>query len=167
MIIKTIHDDVFKTDAKHIAFAINKEGINDSGFAGEVTSKYWNELEDCGKHEIGTVLSKTVGDKTFHALVCHSLENGWGNYQAEIIKECFDKIPANGEPIATIAIGTGFVGMLSGAKIRQIICGMHDSKQQIILHAGYTMDAVIDCYNEEKGNQPQRLVKKPKKDSKK
>ena len=68
-------------------------------------------------------------------------------------KKCFDKIPANGEPIATIAIGTGFIGMISGANFRQIICGMHDSKQKIMLHAGYTLDAVIDWYNEEKQKQ--------------
>ena len=107
-------------------------------------------MANCGKHEIGTVLSKTIGDKTFHALVCHSLYNGWGDNQAEIIRECFDKIPANGEPIATIAIGTGFVGVMSGANFRQIVCGMHDSHQQIMLYAGYSLDAVIDCYNDEK-----------------
>ena len=151
MVVKTVQDDIFNSEAKHIAFAVNTEGYNDAGFAGQVSSKYWNELANCGLHEIGTVLSKKVGDKTFHALVCHSLENGWGENQAEVIKECFDKIPANGEPVATIAIGTGFVGMMSGASFRQIVCGMHDSEQQILLHAGYTLEAVINCYNEEKG----------------
>ena len=152
MVVKTVQDDIFNTDAKHIAFAVNTEGYNDSGFAGVISREYWNELANCGEQEIGTVLSKTVEDKTFHALVCHSLRNGWGDKQAEIIKECFDKIPSNGEMVATIAIGTGFVGMLSGANFRQIVCGMHDSEQQIALHANYTLAAVIDCYNEEKGN---------------
>ena len=151
MVVKTVQDDIFNSEAKHIAFAVNTEGYNDAGFAGQVSSKYWNELANCGSHEIGTVLSKKVGDKTFHALVCHSLKNGWGENQAEVIKECFDKIPANGESVATIAIGTGFVGMMSGANFRQIVCGMHDSEQQILLHAGYTLEAVINCYNEEKG----------------
>lgn len=151
MVVKTIQEDIFNTEAKHIAFAVNTEGYNDAGFAGQVSSKYWNELANCGKHELGTVLSKTVGDKTFYALVCHSLDNGWGDNQAEIIKECFDKIPSDGEPVATIAIGTGFVGMMSGANFRQIVCGMHDSKQEIMLHAGYTLEAVINCYNQEKG----------------
>lgn len=151
MVVKTVQDDIFNSEAKHIAFAVNTEGYNDAGFAGQVSSKYWNELVNCGSHEIGTVLSKKVENKTFHALVCHSLENGWGENQAEVIKECFDKIPANGEPVATIAIGTGFVGMMSGANFRQIVCGMHDSEQQILLHAGYTLEAVINCYNEEKG----------------
>jgi len=150
MLVKTVQGDIFNSEAKHIAFAVNKEGYNDAGFAGQVSSKYWNELANCGLHEIGTVLSKKVGDKTFHALVCHSLENGWGENQAEVIKECFDKIPTNGEPVATIAIGTGFVGMMSGANFRQIICGMHDSEQQVMLHADYTLEAVINCYNEEK-----------------
>ena len=151
MVIKTVQEDIFNTEAKHIAFAVNTEGHNDSGFAGQVSSKYWKELANCGEHELGTVLSKTVGDKTFHALVCHSLNYGWGENQAEIIKECFDKIPANGEPIATIAIGTGFIGVRAGANFRQIVCGMHDSNQKIMLHANYTLNAVIECYDEEKG----------------
>lgn len=151
MVVKTVQDDIFNSEAKHIAFAVNTEGYNDAGFAGQVSSKYWNELANCGSHEIGEVLSKKVGDKTFHALVCHSLENGWGENQAEVIKECFDKIPANGEAVATIAIGTGFVGMMSGANFRQIVCGIHDSDQQVLLHADYTLEAVINCYNEEKG----------------
>ena len=33
MIIKTEPSDIFKQNAKHIAFAINTEGFNDSGFA--------------------------------------------------------------------------------------------------------------------------------------
>lgn len=152
MVVKTVQDNIFNSEAKHIAFAVNAEGYNDSGFAGQVSRKYWNELANCGEHEIGTVLSKTIGDKTFHALVCHSLHGDWGENQAEIIKECFDKIPADGDPIATIAIGTGLIGMLSGANFRQIVCGMHDSTQQIMLYANCTLDDVINCYNEEKGN---------------
>lgn len=152
MVVKTVQDNIFNSEAKHIAFAVNAEGYNDSGFAGQVSRKYWNELANCGEHEIGTVLSKTIGDKTFHALVCHSLHGDWGENQAEIIKECFDKIPADGDPIASIAIGTGLIGMLSGANFRQIVCGMHDSTQQIMLYANCTLDDVINCYNEEKGN---------------
>ena len=153
MVVKTIQDNIFNSEAKHIAFAVNTEGFNDSGFAGQVASTYWPELKNCGEYELGTVLSKTVGDKTFHALVCHSLHNGWGDNQAKIIKECFDLIPANGESIATVAIGTGYVGMLSGADFRQIICGMHDSHQQILLYGNYTLKEVISNYNEEKAKQ--------------
>lgn len=152
MIIRTVQDDIFKSKEKHIAFAVNAEGINDSGFAGQVSRQYWKELANCGEHKIGTVISKTIGDKTFHALVCHYLQGNWGENQAEIIRECFNNIPANGEPIASIAIGTGFVGRISGADFRQIVCGMHDSEQRIILHTGYTIETIIDCYNEEKEN---------------
>lgn len=151
MVIKAVWTNVFDTEAKHIAFAINKEGINDSGFAGLVAQKYWPEIAYCGEHEIGTVLSKTVGTKTYHALVCHSLFSEWGDHQREIIKECFDKIPTD-EPIATIAIGTGLVGTLSGASFRKIVCGMHGSTKNIILHSKYSLEAVLDCYNEEAEN---------------
>ena len=66
MVVRTVQDNVFNSEAKHIAFAVNAEGFNDSGFAGQVSSEYWNELANCGEYELGTVLSKTVGDKTFH-----------------------------------------------------------------------------------------------------
>ena len=151
MIIKTVRDDILNSEAKHIAFAINTEGHNGSGFAGKVSKKYWPELANCGYYNIGTVLSKTVGDKTFHALVCYSLRHGWGEVQAEDIKLCFDNIPVNDEVIATIAIGKGFIGLMSGANVRQIICGIHDSNKQIMLHAKYTLEDIIKCYNEEKG----------------
>ena len=38
MVVRTIQEDIFKSDAKHIAFAVNVEGCNDSGFAGQVSS---------------------------------------------------------------------------------------------------------------------------------
>lgn len=44
MVIKTIQEDIFKSEANHIAFAVNVEGFNDAGFAGQVSSQYWNEL---------------------------------------------------------------------------------------------------------------------------
>lgn len=149
MVVKTISEDIFNTDAKHIAFAINKEGFNDSGFAGVVARKCWPELVNTGEKEIGTVLSKTVGEKTFHGLVCHSLEDGWGDNQREIIKTCFDKIPTNGEKVATIAIGTGFMGMLGGANFREIICGMHDSSQQVTIYANLALEDIMTVYEEE------------------
>ena len=150
MIIKAAQNDVFKTKAKHIAFAINTEGYNDCGFAGMISCRFWDELAHCGPSELGTVKSKTIGDVTLHALVCHSLYNGWGDDQAAIIKECFDKIPANGETIASIAIGNGFVGQNSGADLKQIFSGMHDSEQNIILHSEYTLDDVMELIDEAK-----------------
>ncbi len=150
MINTTQKGDIFETSAKHIAFAINAEGINDAGFAGQVAAK-WPELKNLGKHKIGEVLSKKIGDVTYHALVCHSLKNGWGDNQAEVICNCFNAIPVdNSEPIASIMIGTGFVGMLSGANPRQIVVGMCNSDKNIVLY-GCTLEAVERCYEEETG----------------
>ena len=150
MIVKTQAENIFDTEAKHIVFAINSEGYNDSGFAGVVAKRYWSELLYFGNNEIGSVYSKTVGDKTFHAIVCHSLKKGWKN-QKEVIRECFDKIPSNGELVSSIAIGTGLIGQMSGADFRQILCGMYESKQNIILYADLSLSAIKDIYNEEIG----------------
>ena len=151
MINKTGKGNIMDTDCKHIAFAVNTEGINDSGFAGSVARLGWEELKDVGAMKLGSVISKKIGDKTYHALVCHSLKNGWGKNQAEVIKQCFDNIDIDdSEEIASIAIGTGFVGMLTGANPREIVCGMCDSKKNIVLY-GFSLEAVKQCYEEERG----------------
>ena len=132
MIIKTKNGDILKGNEKRIAFAINTEGLNDAGFAGLISNKFWPELADIGETKLGTVLTKKVGDVEFFALCCHSLKNGWNNQQ-EVIKKCFDEIPGD-EPVASISIGTGLVGILSGANFNLIMAGMEASKKEIILY---------------------------------
>ena len=115
-----------------IAFAVNAEGINDSGFAGKIACAYWPELANIGPSKLGTVLSKECDGVTFYALVCHSLKNGWKN-QTEVIRQCFDKIEGDA-PVASISIGTGLIGILSGANFDEIQAGMEASKAKIILY---------------------------------
>ena len=163
MIVHTESGDIFESGRKHIAFAINTEGYNDSGFAGVVARKYWPELADCGEHELGTVLTKKVGDVTFYALVCHSLRNGWGDNQSEIIRQCFDNIQTDSdEPVTSISIGAGFIGIITGADFRQIVYGMHKSNQRIILNGPYSLSAVLECCEEEKAK---AKVKRPGSDN--
>ncbi|MCL2280770.1 hypothetical protein FWC31_02685 [Candidatus Saccharibacteria bacterium] len=128
--------DVFGYEGIDIAFAVNTEGFNDSGFAGQVAERFWPELANTEPCELGTVMSKTADDgRTYHALVCHSLKNGWGGNQAEIIEKCFNNIPDSTErTVASIAIGRGLVGQLTGADTEQIEAGMEASKTSIILY---------------------------------
>lgn len=158
MVVKVVQDDILNTNAKHIAFAINTEGYNDTGFAGEIAKKYWNKLTNCGKHELGTVLSKKIGDITFHALVCHSLYKNFPDNQMEVIKKCFDSIPSNGEEIATIAIGTRFSERINGADFKKIVCGMHASINPIRLYSGYSLDDIISFFEEEKGKIRKKVI---------
>lgn len=132
MIIKTEKGDILKENEKRIAFAVNTEGTNDAGFAGIISYLFWPELAYIGETKLGTVLTKKVDDIELFALCCHSLKNGW-NDQEEVIKECFDAIPGE-EPVASIAIGTGLVGIISGAKFASIKEGMEASKKEIILY---------------------------------
>ena len=97
-----------------------------------VSSRFWPELAYIGETKLGTVLVKKVGDVEFFALCCHSLKNGWNN-QYEVIKQCFDAIPGE-EPVASISIGTGLIGVLSGANFSLIKAGMEASKKEIILY---------------------------------
>lgn len=132
MIIMEKSGNIFEGGEKRIAFAVNAEGINDAGFAGQVAYKYWPELSDIGSTELGTVISKKVEGIEFFALCCHSLEKGWGN-PAEVIRKCFDAIPGD-EPVASVSIGKGIIGLLDGVDFRQIKAGMDASNKAIILY---------------------------------
>ena len=77
-------------------------------------------------------MTKEVEGIHFYALVCHSLQNGWRN-QTDTICKYFDAIETD-EVIATISIGTGLIGMLSGANFSEIKAGMEKSKKKIILY---------------------------------
>ncbi len=124
--------DILKNNESRIAFAVNIEGYNDAGFAGMISRKFWPNLTYTDPCDLGTVLSKNVDGITFYALVCHSLKKGWFD-ETNIIKTCFDNIKCN-EPIATISIGTGLIGMLSGADFEKIKKGMELSEKKIILY---------------------------------
>ncbi len=132
MIIKTKKGDILKGNENRIAFAVNVEGVNDAGFAGMISKRFWPELADIGETKLGTVLTKKVDGIEFFALCCHSLETGWDN-QKEVIKECFDAIPGD-EPVASISIGTGLIGRFSGANFGLIKAGMEASNAEIILY---------------------------------
>ena len=134
MLKKVILKDIFEAEEKHIAFNINTEGYNDECFAADVAKRYWPEIEKSGKNKLGEVIPKKVGDKTYYAIVCYSLNDEWKNTR-EIIKECFDKIETNGEPIATIPIGTAYPDRLTHANFREILQGMQESKQDIVMYS--------------------------------
>lgn len=113
-------------DEKRIALAINEDGVNDSGFVGYVSTKYWPELANMGNTKMGTVLSRKVAGKEFYALCCYSLQNGW-NYDE--VTKCFDAIPGD-EPIAS-TVGTDIMGAISGADLQMLVEAMEASKKQI------------------------------------
>ena len=78
MIVDMIRADVLKAPQRHIVFAVNMEGFNDVGFAGQVSSRFWQELASTGPKKLGEVMTHEAGDHTFHAVVCHSLgKGGW------------------------------------------------------------------------------------------
>ncbi len=142
MISRVEKEENLKKGVKHIAFVINKEGVIEYGLAGEVAFKFWPELVDCGSHDLGDVISKRVGNTTFHAMVTYSIAEGWPQDQSQIICDCLNKIDSNGEPIATTLIGNDLAGMMTGADYNQIVCGMLKSNQEIELYTGYPLKAL-------------------------
>jgi len=135
MIVNTTRGDVFRAPNKHIAFAVNTEGFNDAGFAGAVSSRYWPELANTGAQNLGTVLRHNANDKTFYALVCHSLGgNGWKK-TAETVTKCLDKIEVSDDKtIAIVLMGAGMVGQIGGADVFSILGGMARSKKKVAVY---------------------------------
>lgn len=133
MIVDTVHGNVFETSHTHIAFAVNTEGFNDAGFAGQVSSRYWEGLANTGKKELGDVFSNKTNEKTFHALVCHSLGEGGWKKTAEIVTECLDSIDVTGI-IAVVLMGAGMVGQIGGADVFAILGGMARSKKRVVVY---------------------------------
>jgi hypothetical protein len=126
--------DVTQGPEKHVAFAVNTEGHNDAGLAGGIAYNYWPELASTGRIQMGEILSKKTGKKIFHALVVHSLENGWSE-APKYIEACFNelKVPTD-EEIASVSMGAGMIGMLSGANLAENLAAMDRSDKSIVIY---------------------------------
>lgn len=135
MIVNRVRGDIFAAPQKHIAFAVNTEGYNDAGFAGQVSSRIWPKLANTGGNKLGDVLMHKIGSKTYHALVCHSLESGGWNETPRVARECLDKLYVpEGEEIAVVLMGSGPVGMMQGADVNAILAGMERSKRKLVVY---------------------------------
>lgn len=138
MIKSQVSGDVFQSPQKHIVFAVNMEGNNDAGFAGQVSRHIRPELVYTGGNKLGDIISFTSQGKTFHAIVCHSLHSEIGWKQApEIIEQCLNRLEEvpDDEPIAVVLMGGGFVGQMMGADIRANLAAMQRSKKTVVVYS--------------------------------
>lgn len=135
MIAKRVRGDILETPLRHIAFATNTEGFNDGGFAGVVSSKYWPDLVITGPKNLGEVLSYECEDKTFHALVCHSLKlRGWEK-TPEAVAKCLDSLPvSDDESVAVVLMGSGEIGQMQGADVPAILDALARSRKKLVLY---------------------------------
>lgn len=134
MIVGKKVGDIITGPERHVAFAINSEGLNGAGLAGNIAYQYWPELASTGAIPMGESLSKNTGKKIFHALVVHSLAAGWEDAPHHI-EACFNElqIPTD-EEVASVAMGAGMVGLLSGANPAANLAAMERSDKSIIIY---------------------------------
>ena len=92
MIVGRKVGDVMQGPERHVAFAVNSQGANDAGLAGNISRIFWPYLASTGPIRMGEILSKEAGRKVFHALVVHSLEqDGWAEAPRHI-EACFNEL---------------------------------------------------------------------------
>lgn len=138
MITAKINGDVLASKYKHVVFATNEEGYNDAGFAGAVSRRYWPELGKCGPQLPGSTKVKEAGaasDKTFHAIVCHSLKpNGWADAPTHV-KAALDRLAkSTGDgDVACVLMGGGPVGLMMGADVKAIMAAIDASEAKVAL----------------------------------
>lgn len=133
MVIDEVVGDIFATKDHHIVFATNTEGYNDSGFAGAVARSYFPEISNTGGNKLGEVLTKNVDGKTFYGIVCHSLIDGWDNAD-EIILKALNEMDFQ-DNASIVAIGKGFVGMVSGAPVRKIYSAFKQCNKKLTIYS--------------------------------
>jgi hypothetical protein len=136
MIAQRIRGNVYKADQKHIVFGINTEGYNDAGFAGQVARKVNPKLANTGGNQLGEALSFEGDNKTFHAVVCHSLsENpGWSK-TPEVIEKALNELDTpEGEPIAVVLMGGGMIGQMMGADVDANLKAMERSSKEVYVY---------------------------------
>ncbi len=134
MIVSRKVGDVITGPERHVAFAVNSEGHNDAGLAGNIAYNFWPELAKTGPIRMGEILSKNTDSKVFHALVVHSLTEGWEDAPRHI-EACFNElqIPTD-EEVASVAMGAGMIGMLSGANPAENLAAMERSDKSIVIY---------------------------------
>ncbi len=134
MIVGRKVGDVAQGSERHVAFAVNTEGHNDAGLAGNIAYTYWPELTQTGPIRMGEILSKDTGSKVFHALVVHSLREGWAE-APQYIEACFNElhIPTD-EEIASVAMGAGLIGQMSGADVAANLAAMERTDKSIVIY---------------------------------
>lgn len=131
-----VRGDIFDTPHRHIAFAVNMEGDSNYGFARAVAKRGWPELAQIVPRKLGETVSKQCGDKTYHALVCHSLQAGGWAEAGMWVTTCLDSLDVpDDETIAIVFIGNGDIGRILGADTASILDGMRRSKKKLVVYS--------------------------------
>jgi len=133
MIVDTVRGDIFESEFDIILFAVNTEGHNDAGFAGQVSGRYWPDLANTGPKDLGEVLTHRCGGRVYHALVCHSLGIGGWDHTPRAITECLDSLVLPVDS-AMVFAGSGPIGQMQGADTWAILGGIARSKHRIVVY---------------------------------
>lgn len=136
MITAIKHKNILKTTQKHIAFAINAEGINDSGFVSSIAEKHCPSLRYTGIRKLGDVVTFKTKTRAFHGLVCHRLSrHGW-KHSPKYIEQGLNKIHIlPNEQIAIVVLGGGDVGKKMGANVERNVQAIHRAKKNCVLYS--------------------------------
>ncbi len=122
MLIDIVDQDILKeASEKHIAFYVTSSGYSDLNICYLMD---WPELHKRGRRKMGTALSRRSKGKTYHALVCHDLDDELFTKVPEAVRHCLDALEVDdGERIAVWPMVSTF--LLRGGYDRYTIPGSY------------------------------------------
>ena len=122
MITNIEKHDIFEASPHHILFAVNKEGLNDAGFAGQVAD-LWPGLNGMAL-ELGQTASfkHPAVNSTFHALCVHHLGVGGWKETPFLVSMALSGLQiGHGQRVGMVMAGSGPVGQAQGADVLEIL----------------------------------------------
>ncbi len=132
MIKKVKFGSIFNCEEKHVVFAINKEGISDSVYTRKLVDMGFSELEKGDSNKLGSVISKDIDDKTYHAIACYSLRFGWKKAK-EYFHDGLDNLNTD-EDVAIVEIGNEPTQKALGADYIEMKKEMQNSSKKLVLY---------------------------------
>ena len=136
--------EIWTGPEKHIAFAINGDGVMSGGFTDQVLER-WPELDKIGPKPMGWVFDKIVGEsnwtnghssswtKQLHAMVCRMSTDL--SRTPSFITACLDLLDVpDDEPIAVLLPGAGAIGRSQGADVDAIYDAIAKSKKTCVVY---------------------------------
>lgn len=112
----------------HIAFLVNQERACDTPIIKQIVEKGFYELTDRTYYPMGSVISKTIENKTYYGLVYQSIRMSMKS-SIGMIERCLNQIPINQDQDIAFSFATTYQN-----NIEQIQTEAQQSNKSLVLY---------------------------------
>lgn len=157
MIIKTINGDLLQAQESHIIFPLNVEGQHTKGFVRRVVELGFYTIFNSGLHPdtlddlcFGDVVSKEIKGKTYHGIVCYSLEKGFDEESSYYLYKALETFPQEG-PLAILDICSEFATEMDVELAAGILLALKSTNQELVVYTSWWISPIFWVFLESRG----------------